>query len=114
MQYRACQAPAKKNGRDRRGNQRYRCLKCSKRFAERPERPLGEMRLPVDRALLVLHLLTEGCSVQDDAHHGGRDHPPAVDPGGPPQGGPGDGGRPRTTLMPHYRSLGLPPGSGHR
>jgi IS1 family transposase len=50
--------------RDRRGNQRYRCLTCSKRFAERPGRPLGEMRLPVDRAVLVLHMLTEGSSVR--------------------------------------------------
>jgi transposase-like protein/IS1 family transposase len=64
MQCQACQAPAKKNGRDRRGNQRYRCLTCSKRFADRPERPLGEMRLPVERALLILHLLTEGSSVR--------------------------------------------------
>jgi hypothetical protein len=52
MHCQACQSPARKNGRDRRGNQRYRCLTCSKRFAERPARPLGDMRLPVDRALL--------------------------------------------------------------
>jgi transposase-like protein/IS1 family transposase len=64
MQCQTCQSPAKKNGRDRCGNQRYRCLKCSKRFADRPARPLGEMRLPLDRALLVLYLLTEGCSVR--------------------------------------------------
>jgi len=64
MQCQACQAPAKKNGRDRRGNQRYRCLTCSKRFAERPARPLGVMRLPVEKAELVLHLLTEGCAVR--------------------------------------------------
>lgn len=64
MQCQACQAPAKKNGRDRRGNQRYRCLTCSKRFAERPARALGNMRLPVERAELVLHLLTEGSSVR--------------------------------------------------
>ena len=64
MQCQACQSPAKKNGRDRRGNQRYRCLTCSKRFADRPERPLGEMRLPLDRAVLVLHMLTEGSAVR--------------------------------------------------
>jgi transposase-like protein/IS1 family transposase len=64
MNCQACQSPAKKNGRDRRGNQRYRCLTCSKRFAERPARPLGVMRLPVEKAELVLHLLTEGCSVR--------------------------------------------------
>jgi transposase-like protein/IS1 family transposase len=64
MNCQACQSPAKKNGRDRRGNQRYRCLTCSKRFAERPARPLGVMRLPVEKAELVLHLLTEGCAVR--------------------------------------------------
>jgi transposase-like protein/IS1 family transposase len=64
MQCQACQSPAKKNGRDRRGNQRFRCLTCSKRFADRPARPLGAMRLPVEKAELVLHLLTEGCAVR--------------------------------------------------
>jgi transposase-like protein/IS1 family transposase len=64
MHCQACQSPAKKNGRDRRGNQRFRCLTCSKRFAERPARPLGVMRLPVEKAELVLHLLTEGCAVR--------------------------------------------------
>jgi transposase-like protein/IS1 family transposase len=64
MQCPACQAPAQKNGRDRDGNQRYRCPKCGKRFADRPERPLGAMRLPVEKAELILHLLTEGCAVR--------------------------------------------------
>jgi hypothetical protein len=34
------------------------------RASERRERPLGEMRLPVDRALQVLQLLVEGVSVR--------------------------------------------------
>jgi transposase-like protein/IS1 family transposase len=60
-----CQAAtAKKYGRDRKGNQRFRCHTCRKTFSERPARPLGDMRLPVDRALLVLHLLCEGNSVR--------------------------------------------------
>jgi transposase-like protein/IS1 family transposase len=59
-----CQAPAKKFGKDRKGNQRYRCLTCRKTFSTRPERPLGAMRLPEDKALLCLHLLCEGSSVR--------------------------------------------------
>ncbi len=59
-----CQAPAKKFGKDRKGNQRYRCLTCRKTFSTRPERPLGDMRLPVDRALLCLNLLCEGNGIR--------------------------------------------------
>jgi transposase-like protein/IS1 family transposase len=63
MQCQACQVPAKKHGRDRYGNQRYRCRTCGT-FSERRARPLGAMRLPVDRAVLVLHMLTEGSSIR--------------------------------------------------
>ncbi len=64
MQCEACQGPAKRFGKDRKGNQRFRCLTCRKTFSTRPERPLGEMRLPVEKAELVLHLLTEGNAVR--------------------------------------------------
>jgi transposase-like protein/IS1 family transposase len=64
MQCQACQAPAKKMGKDRKGNQRYRCLTCRKSFSERPARPLGGMYLPVEKALLCLHLLCEGNAVR--------------------------------------------------
>lgn len=61
----SCQAAdAKKFGKDRRGNQRYRCRTCRKTFSERPARPLGAMRLPVEKAELVLHLLTEGAAIR--------------------------------------------------
>lgn len=59
-----CSAPAKRFGKDRKGNQRYRCLTCRKTFSERAERPLGDMRLPLDRALLCLNLLCEGSSIR--------------------------------------------------
>jgi transposase-like protein/IS1 family transposase len=64
MQCQACQTPAKRFGKDRRGNQRFRCRTCRKTFSERPERPLGAMRLPIERAELILHLLTEGNAVR--------------------------------------------------
>ncbi len=59
-----CDAPVKKFGRTREGHQRFRCLTCRKTFSERPDRPLGDMRLPLDRALLCLHLLCEGNAVR--------------------------------------------------
>src|SRR5436305_3217768 len=64
MQCQACQAPAKKMGKDRKGNQRFRCLTCRKTFSERPARPLGAMQLPLEKALLCLHLLCEGNAVR--------------------------------------------------
>jgi transposase-like protein/IS1 family transposase len=60
----ACQTDCKKFGRTRDGHQRYRCRTCRKSYSERPERPLGDMRLPVDRAVTVLHLLCEGSAVR--------------------------------------------------
>lgn len=59
-----CQTPAKRFGKDRKGNQRFRCRTCRKTFSERPARPLGTMNLPEERALLCLHLLCEGNSVR--------------------------------------------------
>jgi len=63
MQCPVCQSPAKKFGKPQ-GHQRYHCRSCRKSWSERPARPLGEMRLPVERAELVLHMLTEGSSVR--------------------------------------------------
>ena len=59
-----CQLKAVKAGKDRKGNQRYRCDKCKRRFAEQREKLLGNMYLPEDKALLVLQLLVEGNSIR--------------------------------------------------
>lgn len=64
MQCATCAAPTKKFGRTREGYQRFRCLTCRKVCSERPERQLGAMNLPVDRALTCLHMLCEGNSVR--------------------------------------------------
>lgn len=64
MQCPSCQTEARKFGKDRDGNQRFQCLACKKTFSDRPARPLGDMRLPLDKALVVLHHLVEGCSVR--------------------------------------------------
>jgi len=59
-----CQIPGKRFGKDRKGNQRFRCRTCRKTFSQRPERALGDMRLPEDKALLCLHLLCEGSAIR--------------------------------------------------
>jgi transposase-like protein/IS1 family transposase len=59
-----CQIEAKKFGKDRKGNQRFRCLSCRKTFQEPKEKPLGGMYLPMDKALLCLRLFVEGNSIR--------------------------------------------------
>lgn len=57
----------KKDGKDRYGNQRYKCLLCGKRFSAPKAKPLGVMRVPVETAKLVLRLLAEGGSLRSTA-----------------------------------------------
>jgi transposase-like protein len=54
----------KKAGTDPRGNQRRQCLLCGKRFIDRTNRPLGDLRIPMDRAVMVLKLMLEGNSIR--------------------------------------------------
>lgn len=59
-----CKIEAKKFGKDRKGNQRYRCSKCRKTFQAYRERLLGSMYLSEEKALMVLQMLVEGNSVR--------------------------------------------------
>jgi len=59
-----CEAKAKKNGKDRKGNQRYKCLTCIKTFIETQEKPLEGMYLPLEKAVLVVSMLLEGMSIR--------------------------------------------------
>jgi len=59
-----CRSQCKRFGRHRNGLQRFRCKQCRKTYTEDRQRPLGEMRLPVDRAYAVLQLLLEGMSIR--------------------------------------------------
>lgn len=59
-----CNNPAKKFGKDRKGQQRYRCLTCDKTFQEPKIKPLDNMILAEGKALVVLQHLIEGCSVR--------------------------------------------------
>jgi len=69
-----CRIETKKFGKDRKGNQRYRCQQCSKTFLEPRQKPLEGMYLPIEKAEMVLRLLLEGNSVSSveritDVHH---------------------------------------------
>ncbi|HEY0543811.1 MAG TPA: IS1 family transposase [Pyrinomonadaceae bacterium] len=59
-----CQSIAKRFGKDRKGNQRFRCLTCGKTFQAERDKPLNDMRIPMDKALMCLQLLVEGMSVR--------------------------------------------------
>ena len=59
-----CQQEARKFGKDRYGNQRFQCQQCRKTFSDRPPRLLDEMRLPLDKAIHCLKLLTDGMSIR--------------------------------------------------
>ena len=51
-------------GKDRLGNPRRFCKACKVSFSIIPERPLGAMRLDLDKATLCISLLTEGSSIR--------------------------------------------------
>jgi len=59
-----CEGNAKKHGKAGNGEQRYRCRGCRKTFIEEREKPLGDMRIPEDKAILALKLLVEGTSIR--------------------------------------------------
>jgi transposase-like protein/IS1 family transposase len=59
-----CQLKAVKAGKDSKGNQRYRCDKCKRRFQAERDKLLGNMYLPEEKALMVLQMLVEGNSIR--------------------------------------------------
>src|SRR3989337_1980378 len=59
-----CNSLSKKDGKDRKGDQRFKCTECGKRFSLPKEKLLGSMILNEDKALLCLNLLVEGNSVR--------------------------------------------------
>ncbi len=59
-----CNSLPKKHGKDRNGNQRFRCLACGKTYTEPKDKPLGVMRLSEEKALMCLNLLVEGMSIR--------------------------------------------------
>jgi transposase-like protein/IS1 family transposase len=59
-----CQSAAKKFGKDRKGNQRYKCNQCRRTFQQLKEKPLGVMRISLDKAETILKLMLEGMSIR--------------------------------------------------
>src|SRR5437867_4092690 len=64
MNCQSCQGKTKRFGKDRKGNQRFRCLSCGKTFSEIQPRLLGRMTLAEDKAINCLKLLVEGNSIR--------------------------------------------------
>ena len=44
--------------------QRYQCRKCGRKTSDIPDRPLDSLRVPLDKAALILNMLVEGMSVR--------------------------------------------------
>lgn len=59
-----CDGLSKKDGKDRHSNQRFKCVKCGKRYSLPKGKLLGAMILKEDKALMCLNLLVEGDSVR--------------------------------------------------
>src|SRR6202158_2131400 len=59
----SCRTECKRHGRDRKGNQRFKCRQCSKTFLEPRADHLDGMYLPIEKAEMILRMLLEGNSV---------------------------------------------------
>ena len=59
-----CKIEGVKAGKDDKGNQRYKCSRCKRRFQELREKLFGNMYLPEEKALMVLQMLVEGNSIR--------------------------------------------------
>ncbi|MEX2310562.1 MAG: IS1 family transposase [Pirellulales bacterium] len=63
----------KKHGKDRKGNQRHRCIDCGKTWIEQGAKPLGDMRISMKQATLALGMILEGMSIRATARLTGMD-----------------------------------------
>lgn len=59
-----CNSICKRFGKHRNGLQRFRCKQCGRTLTEEHSRPLDEMRIPLEKAVLCLTLLIEGNSIR--------------------------------------------------
>src|SRR6478609_4725095 len=53
-----------KHGKDRQGNQRYKCAACGQTFVDESANPLGTLRVSMKQATMALSLMLEGMSVR--------------------------------------------------
>src|SRR5208337_2088494 len=59
-----CNTECVKFGKHRNGLRRFRCQICKRTYTETHERPLGDMTVDQDKAIMALKLLLEGSSVR--------------------------------------------------
>src|SRR5436305_1441304 len=59
----ACDIECRRFGKHRNGLRRFRCADCGKTYTEEHAKPLGEMKVATDKALLALTMIVEGTSV---------------------------------------------------
>jgi transposase-like protein/IS1 family transposase len=59
-----CNSLCKRFGKHRNGLQRFRCKQCGRTLTEERDKPLDDMRINIDKALLCLGLLVEGNSIR--------------------------------------------------
>jgi transposase-like protein/IS1 family transposase len=59
-----CNTECQRFGKHRNGLRRFRCPECGKTYTETHQKPLGNMTVPMDKALLALQLLIEDTSVR--------------------------------------------------
>ena len=59
-----CEVRCASFGKHRNGLRRFRCGQCGKTYTEPHEKPLGEMTVPMEKAVLALRMLLEGSSVR--------------------------------------------------
>jgi transposase-like protein/IS1 family transposase len=69
-----CKTACQKHGKDRKGNQRFKCQQCSKTFLATQEKPLDTMYLPIEKAEMVLSMMLEGNSVSSVERISGVHH----------------------------------------
>lgn len=60
----ACQHTNRAKYGKRNGQQRWKCRDCGVMFTSNEERPLGDMRIDMDKAVMVLGMLLEGMSIR--------------------------------------------------
>src|SRR5229473_2254065 len=59
-----CEIRCASFGTHRNGLRRFRCGECGKTYTEPHDKPLGEMTVPMEKAILALKMLLEGSSVR--------------------------------------------------
>lgn len=59
-----CQSICKRFGKHCNGLQRFRCKQCGRTLTEERDKPLDEMRISLDKAVLCLSLIVEGNSIR--------------------------------------------------